>query len=375
MRKLTVVLLLAGVALPARADDVRLAIWRLKPLGLDAPTTERLEVLLRAEASRIRGFALQEAKQTEGLLGRADNAALLECGGETACLAKIGKALGVDKLITGVIGALGEDYTYDLKLINVAKVQEEIRINGELSGREDQLIPAIRAALYKLMAPDQLIGSVLVEVPVQGAEVLVDGKPAGVTPLDKPIGNLRPGSHRLEIRKPGLTAFQGDVPVRFQQTTRVKVDLDSSAVTGLSYESEGGDAGQVPPAALVVRKPAPGISGVQVAAWSTLGAGAAVAIVGGILGWRSKVNEDQVNEAVEMGTLDKSYENLIQRGKNLALGANISFGVAGGAGLAALVLFIVEWVGGGSEESGASGDTNNAKVEAAPGGAALRFTF
>jgi hypothetical protein len=87
------------------------------------------------------------------------------------------------------------------------------------------------------------------------------------------------------------------------------------------------------------------------------------------------VNEDQVNEAVEMGVLDKSYENLIQRGKNLALGANISFGVAGGAGLAALVLFIVEWVGGGSEESGASGDTNNAKVEAAPGGAALRFTF
>ncbi len=335
----------AGVSPPAPpAIDTGLAIWRLKPLGMDAATAGRLEGLLRAEAGRVPGMSLQPAAETERRL--APRPELAACGGETACLCQIGKALGVDKLVTGVIGALGDDYTFDLKLVDTAACREERRINEALSGREDLLIGAIRQALYKLVAPDLVIGSLSVEVPVEGAEVMIDGRAVARTPLARPIGGLRPGLHQLRIVKQGYKAFGDEVPVRFQQTTRVKVDLVKSVLTGLSYEKENKPQA-APPAAVAQPATPERTSTLEIMAWTTGGLAVASAAVAGVLGWRAMVAEDELEQAAS-GTqpyLNSKYKAVYDRGEAYALGANIAWGVAGAAAIASVALWIVELTG------------------------------
>lgn len=330
---------MAGLASPAGAQT-RLALWRLKPLGLDAPTAERLEVLLRAEAGRIKGFSLQAASKTESILNRPELSELRACGGETDCLARIGKALGADRLITGIIGALGEDYTFDLKLVNAVTGQEERRINEALSGRVDLLIPAIRQALYKLLAPEQVTGSLRIEVALAGAEVRIDGQSRGTTPLPAPITGLRPGPHRLEIAKKGFTPFSDEVSVRFQQTTRVQVDLASSVMTGLAFENESVEP---PPAVEPLILPPPPPNRVRSAAWGTLAAAAGTGLLAGFFGWRSQSAENLVAHAARNSTLDPGLDDTIARGRTYATLANVGIGIAGAAALTSLVLWIIDW--------------------------------
>jgi hypothetical protein len=325
-----------------------LAIWRLKPLGLDAATAGRLESLLRAEAGRITGFALQPHAVTEQRL--TAHPELSACAGETACLCRIGRALQVDRLATGVIGALGDDYTFDLKLIDVATCRELRRINEALSGREDVLIGAVRQALYKLLAPSLVVGSLRIELPVPGARVEVDGRLVGETPLGGPVTDLRPGLHRIRIHKAGFRDFTEDVPVRFQQSTRIRVDLAKSVLTGLTYEREARQPKPTASAPATIQREATP-SGLRLAAWSTTGLAVLAAATAGVLGWRAWETERQIEDAAGAAEpyLSGEHRAVFDRGERYALAANVGWGVAGAAALTAAVLWIVDVAGNPTE--------------------------
>jgi hypothetical protein len=363
-------LLISAWVFPVQAQTAKIALWRLKPLGLDAATADRLEVLLRAETSRLKGFSLQTKKRTEGILARPRNQELRKCGGETACLCKIGKALGVKKLVTGVIGGLGDDYTFDLKLVDVRSCREERRINEALSGREDLLIGAIRRALYKLVAPELFVGSIGIDVPVEGAQVLIDGQPVGVTPLAAPVGGLKPGSHKLQITKEGLSSFEDSIPVRFQVVTRVKVDLVRSTLLGLSYEEEKKpEATPKPKIVKPVRKK--GSPVIRVLAWSSAGLAGAAIIGASLAGWRSNVAEREVEDAARSSSLTSGHQDTINRGEMFATLSNVGWGIAGGAAVLSLVLFLVD-----SFSDGEAGPATVAPtVTKEGGGVMLQWSF
>lgn len=335
-----------GASSPATATaGVSVALWRLRPLGLDAASARRLEQLLRAELGRLPGLRLQPAEQTRRRLSASRRQRLRQCPGDTTCLCGVARVVKVDKLITGVIGALGQDYTLDLKLLDAAACREERRINESLSGRQDLLIGAMRSALYKLVAPRLYVGSITLEVAASGAEVLVDGRPVGRTPLAGPITSLRPGGHRLAIRKAGVSSFEEVVPVRFQQVTHVKVDLVRSTLVGISYEKEGGKS-QAPAVSVQVSRPAPAPPApfLQITAWTSLGLAVAGVTAGALCGWRARVLEDQIAQAAQDETLGPGHQEVITRGRRWALGSNVSWGVAAGAAVLGTVMFILDAV-------------------------------
>jgi hypothetical protein len=356
-------------SLPVTAADLSdrpatrsVALWRLKPLGIEAATAERLELLLRAELSRQPGLGLQPRADTERRLAGKDE--LSACGGETACLCAIGRALGVELLVTGLLGELGDDYTFDLKLVAIGPCSEQGRINEALSGREDLLIPAIRQALVKLVAPDRHVGSLSVELPVEGAEIRVDGKLMGRSPLAQPIAGLRPGVHRLVIARQGYSDFQEDVPVRFEQVTRVKVDLGSSALTGLTYEREAPAEAR----AVVQAPPPPGRSRLWEAGWSLTGVGLALAAGSGLVTWRAAVCRSEVEAAArgEPPYLSADHQTTYALGQNLTLAARVGWGLAGASLLSGVILLVVDAAGGGQG--------SGPPVEVAPMGAGLVLT-
>ncbi len=362
---------LSGVS--AAEGNVWIAIWRLKPLGLDIGTAEKLEVLLRAETSRLKGFSLQARDKTGRILARKRNAALRKCGGETTCLCGIGKALGVNRLVTGVIGALGDNYTFDLKLVDVDTCREQRRINEALSGREDLLIGAIRGALYKLVVPDQYVGSMSVEVPVNGAGITIDGRPVGKTPLAAPITGLRPGSHKLVIGKEGFSSFEDNVPVRFQQITTVKVDLVSSALLGISYQKEDKVNEEALPPETVSQAlpPERGTDVMQIMAWSSAGLTVAAVIGAGLAGWRANVARDELDSIAGQHKLTTADQAIINRGKMWAMWSNIGWGFAAGTAALTAVLFTLDIID--------DDRTGNVKVapeaDATGGGIMLQWVF
>jgi hypothetical protein len=68
-------------------------------------------------------------------------------------------------------------------------------------------------------------GSIRVHTPgLKGAEIYVDGELKGTSPGE--IGELKPGTHVIEIRAAGRKPFEREVTVKAGETTYVKADLE-----------------------------------------------------------------------------------------------------------------------------------------------------
>lgn len=256
--------------LPEEALTQKLAVWRIDALGIDVELVARLEALFRMELDRLATAPLPGRREIDKAI--ADDAALGKCGGEDRCVAAIGKKLGVDVMITGSVAAMGDNYILNIKAVDVAKATQIRRIATDpLRGSPDELIEAIRVAAYRLLAPDQLYGSVVVLTDLVGATVALDGKTLGATPLQGPIAKLPLGEHTLKVSAKGYTPFEQPVTVRFQKATRVVVRLTV----------EVGDPAGVLPTRVVERRKKPWYS----STWAYVGVGVAAVVAGVAIGY------------------------------------------------------------------------------------------
>ncbi len=206
-----------------------IAVFRIEPLGIEPELVARLDSLFRLELERLEKAPLPSKRDVDKAI--ASDAGLRACSGETDCLAALAKKLGVKQIISGNVGALGDSYVINLKLIDDTGAEVR-RIAQPLSGSPDELIEAVRVAAYGLVAPEQLKGSIAILSDVSGAAISLDGKAIGKTPLKGPITNLDVGKHQLKISAQGYTDFLSDVEVHFQKTSQVIVNLIVAKDTG-----------------------------------------------------------------------------------------------------------------------------------------------
>ncbi len=212
---------------PEAALEMRIAVWRFDALGIDAELVARLETLFRMELARLSKVPLPSRRDIE----RAVTADQQNCTGEEKCLAAIGKRLNVDVVVTGTVGAMGDSYVLNIKAVEVASAKQIERISSDpLRGSPDELIDGVRVAAYRLLAPKQLHGSLQVQTDIVGAEVRLDDKPLGKTPLPAQglVTKLALGKHKLRVQAPGYDPFDDEITVNFQKVTQVNVRLIAS---------------------------------------------------------------------------------------------------------------------------------------------------
>ena len=261
---------LADEVLPEQALTQRLAVWRIDALGIDAELVGRLEALFRMELDRLATAPLPTRRDVDKAV--AGQRELAGCGGDDRCLSAIGKRLGVDVMVTGSVAAMGDNYVMNIKAVDVARGTQIRRIATDpLRGSPDELIEAIRVAAYRLLAPEQLYGSVVVLTDLLGATVELDGKPAGMTPLAGPITKLPLGEHRLRVSAKGYTPFEDQITVRFQKASRVVVRLTVAP----------DQVGALPSTRVVERRPTPWYS----STWAYVGAGVLAVAAGVAIGY------------------------------------------------------------------------------------------
>jgi hypothetical protein len=216
---------------PEDALDRKIAVWRFDALGIDSEIVQRLETLFRNELDRLDRVPLPTPHTIDRTI---TDPRQRECTGEDKCLAQIGKQLGVDLVVTGTVGSLGDNYVLNIKAVDVATAKSQHIQSDPLRGSPDDLIEGVRVAAYKLLAPEQLHGAIEIESDLVGASVALDGKVIGKTPLPNQgvIGKLPLGKHHLRVDAARYEAIDQDVDVHFQKVSPVLVHLLPSEVTG-----------------------------------------------------------------------------------------------------------------------------------------------
>jgi len=184
--------------------------------------SERLTQALSQNTS-LRVVHLTEARRR---LGPQIDAEVARCDGETRCLSQVGQRLGVKELLLIAVSQLG-DVVLALQRIDVT----EQRVLGRYA---DSLVPGqnieearMLSWLQQLFPPDifKRYGQIQVAANVEGAQIYVNSKASGTTPLGTPLQVLAPGNYRILVEKTKFLPFQAAVTVMPDTTVEVSASL------------------------------------------------------------------------------------------------------------------------------------------------------
>jgi len=209
----------------------QVALVPLRALGVPADMVHALQATLRNELSALPEARLLPEKDVAEALKREP-----DCDAHITCAIAAAAKAGARQLIAGTASQLGNAYIVDLMLLDARSGQELRRASHPVSGSQDVLIDMVRSTAVELLAPQRYVGSLRVEVPgVLGALLFIDGKPAGETPMQKPIEGLAPGQHTLRVADRGMRELSAFVDIHYGQTTEAKVDLGAVPIRTVPF--------------------------------------------------------------------------------------------------------------------------------------------
>lgn len=326
--------MLAGLLIAAPADDVTTTV---------EASAEAADEVLAVAVLPLQAGRTITTRQAAGVLARlrgaltavADDGAIKllpttkdddkvvrRCGQDAACHTDAATARGADVVVYGVVEA-GEG---GLRLV--------ARTTGRAAGEKALLFTAdddvTGAALDRLarelVAPSTLRGTLSLTGQA-GDVVLVDGQRRGTIGDDGTftLERLREGSHPVEVRRPEgrngalYEPFTRDVVITHRETTTAKVVLLPKAQTATLGE-------------------APATEGPPVVAIAAVATGGTLVLGGVGVGVFSLLDSFAVEDrAKQQQLVFPRDEDLVSRGRTLAVVANVLFGagaVVAGAGAA-----------------------------------------
>lgn len=171
------------------------------------------------------GCLLQDPAKIEPELATARSMGF-DCAGEdTECLRKLAALLRVQRIIG--VSATQKDATLLLALVVVdAKRGDRLaEAAGEIAVADPARGTALRDLARRLLVPAPAYGSLRLLVTEPGAQVLLDGKPIGTTPLAEPIQGLQPGARALLIKRDGCQTVEQQVELVAGEERSVELTL------------------------------------------------------------------------------------------------------------------------------------------------------
>ncbi len=242
------VMLVAAVWLPSicpvraeeTANPVKVAVMGLKATaGIPPEFLESLVALIPEELERLGPFKAITTADINQMLAYENLKDQLGCT-DVACLAEIGGALGVAYLISGNLTLVGDTYLLQLQLMDIVQARSAGRVAREYKGGPMGLLEEVRAAT-RLVVREVLAansGNLWVRVSEEGANVELDGRIVGVSPL--PPFSAGAGFHALEVQMEGFVVFRKDILIEPKRETVIDVELLPSGEYLRAYEKKAG---------------------------------------------------------------------------------------------------------------------------------------
>ena len=283
----------------------------------------------KMEAS-VRALIADAIKESASLVmveAQKDDTKNPKCIASDACIAKIGSRSGADFAIAAAFRAEKNRGVLDFRLVDVktgAVKATASRVVTSTATLADDVVMATTMLVREMMP--EAVGRLVLKANVDDAEVSVDGKARGKTPLAKL--ELAYGEHELAVEKPQFQPFKDTVFIDIQRDTTVNLTLDPNKDFLEAYKAKNGM--------------------LRALAWT--GVGFAIAGAAGTFALRMAANSIHDNLSREFAALDarqapvEDYAPVNARARTITLLDGFTWGVAaiGVAGVAtAIACFIV----------------------------------
>ena len=135
-----------------------MAVLDFAPRGISSLEAQTLTDRFATEINKT-GAAILVDRNVVNEVMQEQGYSEAECSSEE-CAAEVGAMLGVQYMISGALGKLGETYTIDAKMFEVATGAAEKTINTTYSGQVDGLITEIEILAWEMMGlkpPNSLV--------------------------------------------------------------------------------------------------------------------------------------------------------------------------------------------------------------------------
>lgn len=150
---------------------------------------------------------------------------LSACGGQAACVARIGKKLGAAEVLLVGVGEFG-DVILTLQRIDVMRGSAATRVAEALPAGARPDDDQLASWLERVLPPGDFnrFGVIRISADVGGARVAVGGRPRGVTPLS-PVRVPAPATYDIVVAKRGFVDFRASVAVPPEAEVVVRAEL------------------------------------------------------------------------------------------------------------------------------------------------------
>ena len=143
------VTMLAFSSTNAMAERPSAIALPLEGQRVDEQTVGVLNQLLAGYLSQIETHKIMTMEDVETMLGFEQKKQILECD-TVSCLPEIGGALGVDEILRGTVGRLGDKIIIGFTRMNVRAATVENRVTIQFEDDEGRYAEGLREALWKV---------------------------------------------------------------------------------------------------------------------------------------------------------------------------------------------------------------------------------
>jgi TolB-like protein len=135
----------------AKKAGMSIAVFSLEAQGVEAKVSNIVSETILSEIGRLPDTKVIGSKDFDAMLGYEQKKQLVGCT-EASCATALGGALGVDRILMGSVGKLGESFVVNLKLMDIRKGETEALFTKRLTGgTEEDFLDVLPEALTKLM--------------------------------------------------------------------------------------------------------------------------------------------------------------------------------------------------------------------------------
>jgi hypothetical protein len=174
--------------------------------------------------------------QTQAVYGDGLDQAIVKCAGANACIAAIGKRVGVAEMMLVGVSEFG-GVILTMQRIDVASEQVTSRVAESISNSAGPSNDDMVGFTARLLPPSDFLrfGSIAIVANVSGAQVTVGGKVRGLTPVSV-LAVTAPAKYDIRVEKSGYVPFSASVQVPPEGAVRVSAELSLRSVGSRWYQ-------------------------------------------------------------------------------------------------------------------------------------------
>lgn len=296
----------------ALAAEPEVAVLDIRGQGVAPELLPTLTEVLTAEIHDTGRYQVVSGSDIEAMLGFERQKDMVGCT-EVACLAEIGGALGVERIVASQIGKVGSTYVVNIKLINIRTASPEDRAYKTVKGEVDALIQVIRASVSEIFGGEA-------ERPRPSADSVA-------APAKKASEATANAVRRRKQQSPATPATES----KASKSSGSETETQQARVTS-AREQRGQATIQPDVQSTTTDEATLGVGAAPLALWS---AGAALLATGVGLGVTAQASADRAY------VFDVGSQRAAERAPKLAIGANVAYGVGGAVALSG---FLAWWL-------------------------------